>query len=373
VVAPASSTVEPAPAPSGAGGADSEAPATLDEPDAAQPDSTPGVEETSSETTADGGDLTPRGASECPDALVGWASQSGDGVTNTTGGGELAPTRASNAQQLQMLAQGNAPQVIEFAGTIDVSTLNVGSNKTLRGIGQDATIRGGVQIHGSDAAPITNVILQNFRVDGAASGMEDAVQVQYAHHLWIDHVEIWDGSDGNLDMTHGVNWVTVSWCKFHYTSNYMSLEDGDHRFSNLIGHSDDNAREDDGRLKISLHHNWWAEGVIERMPRVRFGQVHVFNNYFDSSDANYCVRAGRGAHLLIENNYFDGVDSPHQFNNSEDEGTAHITAAGNVYSGTSGDQVTGGGGEPFTEVPYPVTLDAAEQLNELVPGCAGPR
>jgi pectate lyase len=30
---------------------------------------------------------------------------------------------------------------------------------------------------------------------------------------------------------------------------------------------------DRGKLKVTFHHNWWADGVIERMPRVRFGDV----------------------------------------------------------------------------------------------------
>ena len=46
------------------------------------------------------------------------------------------------------------------------------------------------------------------------------------------------------------------------------------------------------------------------MPRVRFGQVHVFNNLFAAPGNNYCVRAARGARLLVEGNTFEGVRSP---------------------------------------------------------------
>jgi pectate lyase len=141
----------------------------------------------------------------------------------------------------------------------------------------------------------------------------------------------------------------------------------------LIGHSDDNASEDAGRLNVTLHHNHWAEGVTERMPRVRFGKVHSFNNYFTSSGNNYCLRAGRGGQLLIENNYFQGVSNPHEFNNDEDEPTAHITERGSVYSNTSGLQIRGGGGTPFTSAPYTVTLDAAADVPALVQACVGPR
>jgi pectate lyase len=176
-------------------------------------------------------------------------------------------------------------------------------------------------------------------------------------------------------MTHAVNWVTVSWTKFRYTTAYQRPEgeSSDHRFSSLIGHSDDNAEEDDGRLKITFHHNWWAERVIERMPRVRFGQVHVFNNYYSSEDNNYCIRAGYGAELLVEGNYFDGVNSPHQFNNEDDMATASITARNNEYDQTGDEGVTGGGGPTFTSVPYAATIEPATSIPSLVQACAGPR
>jgi hypothetical protein len=37
-------------------------------------------------------------------------------------------------------------------------------------------------------------------------------------HLWFDHMDISDGSDGNLDITHGADFITVSWTKFHYST-----------------------------------------------------------------------------------------------------------------------------------------------------------
>ena len=54
-----------------------------------------------------------------------------------------------------------------------------------------------------------------------------------------------------------------------------------------------------------MHHNWWGEGVDQRMPRVRFGQVHVVNNYYNSSGNSYCVGAGFESDLLVENNVFE--------------------------------------------------------------------
>ena len=312
-----------------------------------------------------------RWESACPDALVGWASEAGDGVATTTGGGTTPPVRPSTAAELEQYASDSEPRVIEITSVFSVPRLSVASNKTLIGVGANARIDGGIRIRGSADVVISNVIVKNLRVNGRTTDVDgDAVQIYNAHHVWIDHVEIYDGVDANLDVVHGSNWVSISWSKFLYTS---AAPDPEHKYSTLIGHSDDNAEEDTGRLNVSLHHNWWAEGVTERMPRVRFGKVHSFNNLFASPGNNYCLRAGRGAALLIENNYFQGVSNPHEFNNDEDEQTAHITERNSVYSAVSGSQARDGGGVPFTSAPYALTLEPAADVPARVQACAGPR
>jgi pectate lyase len=300
----------------------------------------------------------------------------GDGVATTTGGGHAAPVRPKTAEELAELAADGEPRVIEIDQTFVVPRLQIASNKTLLGVGPEAKLVGGVRVRGSAGAPVRNVIIRNLRVDGGSSQADgDAVQLYFAHHVWIDHVAIWDGPDGNLDMTHAVNWVTVSWSTFRYTAAYQrpAGEAADHRYSSLVGHSDGNSKEDEGRLKITFHHDWWAEGVIERMPRVRFGQVHVFNNLFAAPGNNYCVRAGAGARLLVEGNAFEGVRDPHQFNSPDDELTASITVRDNLYEGTTGMRATGGGGAALASVPYAATIEPAAGVATAVRACAGPR
>src|SRR5262249_55836614 len=212
-----------------------------------------------------------------------------------------------------------------------------------------ATIRGGLRIRGSSDEFVHNVIVKNLRVNAAESDVDgDGVQIHYAHHVWIDHCEVWDASDGNLDIVHGSNWITVSYTKFRYTD---AAPKQDHRFSNLVGHSDDNGDEDTDRLKVTFHHDLWAEGVIERMPRVRFGQVHAFNNAYLAEGNNYAIGAGFEAQLLIENNAFVGVKNPHIFYDAEP--TAQIVANDNLYEKTSGDQQSGQGNA--FDPPYPYT------------------
>ena len=38
-----------------------------------------------------------------------------------------------------------------------------------------------------------------------------------AQHVWFDHCDVSDGTDGNLDIVTELDFVTVSWTKFHYS------------------------------------------------------------------------------------------------------------------------------------------------------------
>ncbi|WP_437872811.1 pectate lyase family protein [Sorangium sp. So ce363] len=308
----------------------------------------------------------------CPaSAPIGWAGESGHGVATTTGGLGGMTVTATTTEQLVEYAESPEPLIIQISGDIDISgvDVDVASNKTLIGASPDATLRGRLQIRGKSIdTPIQNVIIQNLKID-ASSTTDDGIQIHFAHHVWVDHVEIWDGLDGNLDVVHGSDLVTVSWCKFHYTSN---APDPAHRFSNLVGHSNNNSDEDTGRLRVTFHHNWWADGVIERMPRVRFGEVHVFNNYYSAAGNNYAIGGGLQARLRIENNYFDGVKDPHVFYDGEP--TAQIVASGNAYIGMSDTtRKDAGQGSAFAP-PYTVALGTADaSLKDVVTRCAGPR
>jgi len=313
---------------------------------------------------------------DCPGSMtpIGWASVSGDGVSTTTGGDGGDTVEPTSADELIAYAASDEPLIIQIEGSFDVPRLNVASNKTLVGIGNAATLNGGVRIRGKDDANVENVILRNLHVNGGPSDADDdAMQIYFAHHVWIDHADIYDGPDGNLDITHASSWVTISWTKFRYTSAYVkpSGEDSDHRFSNLLGHSDNNSSEDTGRLKVTFHHDYWGERVIERMPRVRFGEVHVFNNYYNAPNNNYCIGGGLEAHLLVENNYFDDVKDPHRF--QDDGDTAAIVARNNTYVGIADTTAKDTRGAAFTPG-YTATLEPADAtLKATVQKCAGPR
>jgi pectate lyase len=290
-----------------------------------------------------------------PSGVVGWASTAG----GTSGGGNATATVVTSLSALSSAVSGSTARVVQISGTISGS-VTVGSNKTIQGA-SGALFRGSMRLSAS-----ANVIIQNLRMvgnnctDGGCEDVSDTLTIDNAsHNIWVDHCDISDGSDGNLDIRKASDLITISWTKFSYSGTGR-----DHRFSNLFGSSDSDTG-DRGHLRITLHHDWWANNVVERMPRVRFGQVHLFNNYFNSTGNNYCVRGGFEARVLLENNYFKGVDTPHEIADT----TAQIVARGNVYDGTSGARDTAG--SAFTP-PYGYTLDAASGVSSAVPAGIGP-
>ena len=154
-----------------------------------------------------------------------------------------------------------------------------------------------------------NVIFRNvvFSCGGAFDvGGYDCLCLEGCDNFWLDHCEFYDGMDGNVDIVEGTDHVTFTWCKFGYNLPPQSTgkeEAADHRFSNLIGNNDGTS-SDNGHLRVTFSNCWWSEGCVERMPRVRFGQVHVANCLYSSTVTNYCFGVGYMSKIYAEGNAF---------------------------------------------------------------------
>jgi len=123
-----------------------------------------------------------------------------------------------------------------------------------------------------------------------------------SNHIWYGHLNIWDSTDGSLDITNASNYQTVSWSKFWYTSKSHP-----HRLASLNSSGGGDHPEDSRNEKATYHHNWWSQYVNERMPRVMYGQGHQYNNYFNSPGNLYCIGVGSFGSVVVENNYFKDV------------------------------------------------------------------
>lgn len=222
-----------------------------------------------------------------------------------------------------------------------VVRIHIPSNTTLIGLGSDAKIiKGGLVIGNkkgsedtkSTTAAVENVIVRNiefqdafdyfpawdpgdsWKVDKSYPGCQDTyvdanvgpqrcpggrwnseydnLWVAGARRVWVDHCTFSDGErndkmfppnfpfpqnevtqkiqhhDGMLDISLGADLVTVTYNHFH-----------DHDKASLIGGSDGLDKLDGGKLNVTFHDNWY-ENSGQRLPRVRFGKVHIYNNYY---------------------------------------------------------------------------------------------
>lgn len=227
---------------------------------------------------------------------------------------------------------------------------DVGSDTTLIGNGPGAGITGG----NLRIANARNVIVRHltFRdtsdcfpqwdpTDTAAGNWNseyDSVGVIGSTNVWADHNTFTDQPnpdssapvhfdrpfqrhDGQLDITNGSDLVTVSRNRFE-----------DHGKTMLIG-SSNSSTVDPGKLRVSVHHNVFAN-VEERAPRVRFGKVHVYNNRYEPGATHvYTWGAGVQSQLYVQNNHVrlpKGVGADELLYNWG--GTA-VTAKGNLVDG----------------------------------------
>uniref|UniRef100_A0A0D9V7J7 Pectate lyase n=1 Tax=Leersia perrieri TaxID=77586 RepID=A0A0D9V7J7_9ORYZ len=153
--------------------------------------------------------------------------------------------------------------VFDVSGTIHLSTpIRVSSYTTIDGRGQRVTLSGkGLQLRECE-----HVIVCNVEVEGGRGHDADAVQIKPgSRHVWIDRCGLRDCADGLLDVTRGSTDVTVSRCRFSA-----------HDKAVLIGSS--SGHVEDRRIRVTIHHCLF-DGTRQRHPRVRFGRVHLYNNY----------------------------------------------------------------------------------------------
>lgn len=355
------------------------------------------------------------------DELEGFASMSGEGLLTMTGGNIGEIVIVENTVDLVNAIRDDIPRIVVIKGQIvamlsndsmDLNSatnlqdamgvkskggysLSVGSNKTIVGYDENAELYGGLKINNE-----SNVIVSNLKIHGVwpYKGPSDTMEVAGSHHVWLNHLSIWNSKDGNLDIKTGADYITVSWCKFWYEDvvcewdttdgtqsnrEYKAGEtalagDHGHRLSCLIGSGAGNHDDTDmDKLHVTYHHNWFSSYVNERMPRVMYGRAHVYNNYYTCSEDNlYCIGADSYASVLIENNYFKNVKNPHQFSYLSNAALgASITVRGNEYDNTTGTQAAGQKNSreipAFEYAAYDYTLNDAEDIPSVVSEYAG--
>lgn len=290
---------------------------------------------------------------------IGWASVNAGGQNGTTGGAAGPVVTVSTLSDLTARANQAGPLQILIEGMIDLSSITtsgryviVNSNKTIQGAGPGAGIQnGGFRVRGGEK----NIIFRNLNI---IDGTEDGIQLNgELTHVWIDHCTFMRNVDGAVDITNGANYITLS---------YNLFADSDR--ASLIGSSDDDLFRD--RYKVTYHHNWFNR-TRQRHPRVRFGQVHAFNNYYLAGTATiYGIGIGVGAQIVSECNFFEGVSAPSRFYDTQAlPGFFRDSASVLLNSGAFVTRPEGINWRPSEQYTY--TLTGCQQVKQLVMEKAG--
>ncbi|OIJ40767.1 pectinesterase family protein [Massilia timonae] len=341
----------------------------------------------------------------------GWAAQQG----GTRGGALASPahvyTVADRAQLVAALEASAPARIVRVAATIDMSegrpfrdhddqarrgAVRLPSNTTLIGVAPGAGfVNASLLVAGVEQVIVRHLAIRNpcdvapqwDPRDGAKGNWNsefDGITVRDARHVWIDHNSFTDSPDtddrapvengkrkqchdGALDITQGSDLVSVTYNHFAQHEKNMLIGAGD-RFTG-----------DRGRLRITLKGNLF-EHVAERAPRVRYGQVHLLNNYYVGERGRavyghgYSIGVAHASRLISDANAFDvaGASACSQLVRDPAHSPGVFVDTGSLLNGQPLDDCPHGGDAGW-RVPYSYTALPASQVPAHVRANAGPR
>jgi len=291
--------------------------------------------------------------------LQGFATL-GEGTTGGEGGDVVY---VSTGSELQNEIKKGGPRIIYVNGKITPDN-SVGLNEiyiknvskiSIIGVGTEGELEGiGIKISNAN-----NIIIKNLKIHHVLLGNKDCITIEGpAKNIWIDHCELFnefredldkDYYDGLLDINGRVDYVTVSWCYFH-----------DSWKTSLIGSSDN----DNYNRTITYHHNLF-KNCNSRVPSFRFGEGHIFNNYYENIESSG-INSRMGAKIRVEYNYFENVKRPICSLDSPEFGYWHMV--GNIFKDCSG---VPGSSTCIYNPPYTYSVNTAVKAKEYVSNYVG--
>lgn len=153
----------------------------------------------------------------------------------------------------------------------------------------DKTIDGrGARVHISGGAGITlqfvkNVIIHGIHIHNIVRGNGglvrdaddhlglrtmsdgDGISIYGSSDIWIDHLSMKNCKDGLIDAIEGSTGITIS--NSHFT---------DHNEVMLFGAADSTSIDEIMQITVAFNH--FGKRLVQRMPRCRWGYIHVVNN-----------------------------------------------------------------------------------------------
>lgn len=245
----------------------------------------------------------------------------------------------------------------------DARVLQLGSNKTLIGLGRGAAIRG----VSFDVGASENIIARNLAVyDVNHSLLEagDAFTLGGARGFWLDHLTFKWVSDAFADILDGADDVTLSHILFDGGTDAEC--NGQEHWAVTL--------ED---TRATIHHSRFDQ-VTGFAPYVDgpMARVHLFNNVYSNS-AEWTVGSACAAEVLLEGSVFENVDAVARIvtcNDLGERGLLDVVTGSNLFQDGSAQYVGGDGEEPHDAVfvpDYDYELEPASQAWPSVISRAG--
>jgi pectate lyase len=301
----------------------------------------------------------------------GFAAVDAMGQNGTTGGAGGKVVTVTNQADLEKYAQMKEPYIIRVKGEIKITEkknpktryeflttreVHIASDKTIIGVGKSGHIVGG----GFFIGPGThNVILRNLTIRdsflaGDWAGVRndfDGLQMDGAHHIWVDHCHFRRHGDGCLDTRAGTTYLTVSWTVF-----------SDHNKTFGCGW------DREARAQITLHHTWFRNTNCRAPAAGQVLRAHFYNNRYQNVGA-YGHFVVLGTSLLSQNCLFENVNRPFW----PVDGSCTMAVVGNIFRNTGARNHLRG--RPFFDPNrfYAFPLDKAKDLPGLLKKYAGPQ
>ncbi|KAK9750827.1 hypothetical protein RND81_02G224900 [Saponaria officinalis] len=183
--------------------------------------------------------------------------------------------------------------------------LIIASNKTIDGRGANVIIEGGA---GLTLQFVENVIVHGLKIRNIVPGSGgmirdsanhfgfrtmsdgDAISIFGSHHIWIDHCSFSNSADGLIDAIQGSTAITISNC--HMTNHDKAF---------LFGARDTDYM--DRKMQITIAYTHFGKGMVQRMPRCRWGFFHVVNNDY-THWVMYAIGGSQNPTIISEGNRF---------------------------------------------------------------------
>ncbi|KAK9087002.1 hypothetical protein Syun_029396 [Stephania yunnanensis] len=253
--------------------------------------------------------------------------------------------------------------IFDVSGTIHLSSyLSISSYKTIDGRGQRIKFTG----KGLRLKECEHVIICNLEFEGGRGHDVDGIQIKpHSKHIWIDRCSLRDYDDGLIDITRQSTDITISRCHFAQHDKTM-----------LIGA--DPTHVDDRCIRVTIHHCFF-DGTRQRHPRVRYGKVHLYNNYTRNWSI-YAVCASVESQIYSQCNIYEAGDKKATFKyytekapDKEEASSGCLRSEGDIFLCGAQACVTGAERVFHPSEYYPTwTVQAPEEaLKEVLPLCAG--